>query len=198
MSALRYLPGLAAAILAQCVLTTAVLQPCSNTSHEVHVSPIISLDNSAVQFISCDSGHDGPRVTPINGTTYEWWYFDAVSNDGSEALTIAFFTASALGFPFQLPSAIDATTVAVFATFADGTTSIVPLLAEGATISTAGGGATGIWKGAGNFTGTPDLSNYHVSIDSPLLGPRGTLQLTSVPTSRLAFFITKNQELTGI
>lgn len=185
MSSFRYLLTITAAILVPCAIAAVPPQLCSKTGGNVQVPPFVSLASPTAQFVSCNTGHDGPKVSPISATAYDWWYFDAVSDDGSEALTVVFFTASALGFPFELTSAVDATTAAVFATFADGTTSVVPLVAAGATITTAGDGASGVWKGAGNFTGAPDLSSYHVAIDSPLLGVHGTLQLTSV--TRLNF-----------
>ena len=54
-----------------------------------------------------------------------------------------------------------------------------PLQAGEATIVTDGDEASGVWKGTGfEFQGTPDLSKYTVTVDSPALGISGTLELT--------------------
>lgn len=161
-------------------LTTAVAQTCNNPSVQL-VPPTFSLQPSVAQYTACDVGADGPKVSPINTTAYDWWYFDAVSDDGTESLVVVFFTSSALGFPFEFTGAVDATTVTVFATYADGTSSLTPLLASGARIETKGDGASGTWTASGaSFTGAEDLSTYDVEIDNLLGGVRGTFHLESV------------------
>lgn len=160
------------------VLTTAQFCP---PPASLFVPPTFSLRPSVTQFEACAVGHDGPKVSPINGTTYDWWYFDAVSDDATQSLVVIFFTSSAAGFPFEFTSAVDATTVAVFATFADGTSSLTPLLATGATITAEGDEVSGTWHGAGaSFTGSPDLSTYSVSVDSLLGSVSGSFELESV------------------
>lgn len=97
---------------------------------------------------------------------------------------VVFYLSTDLGFPFLLPGA--AVSVDIFASFEDGSLSFLPLnsppgsLGE-ATVVTNGNGASGDWKGTGfSFEGTSDLSSYTVTIDSPLLGVKGTLVLDSV------------------
>jgi hypothetical protein len=160
--------------------TLATAQFCPPPA-SLFVPPTYSLRPSASQFTSCATGHDGPKVSPINGTTYDWWYFDAVSDDGTESLVVVFFTSSAAGFPFEFTSAIDATTVAVFATYADGTSSLSPLLASSATITSTGNKVSGNWPGAGaSFEGSSDLSTYSISVNNLLGGVSGTFEMESV------------------
>ena len=142
---------------------------------------LLSLLPVTTQYNSCVTGHDGPKVSHINQQNYDWWYFDAVSTDGTESIVVIFFTASAAGFPFEFTSTIYATTVTIFATYADGTSSLNLLLATGATITTAGDGASGTWSGAGaSFSGASDLSAYDITINNPLGGVSGTFHLESV------------------
>lgn len=155
---------------------------CANANGQVYVPPTFSLDQSTAEYISCDKGFDGPKISSVNETVYDWWYFDAVSKDGTESVVVIFFTASELGFPFEVSSVVMATTVTVFATYADGTSSLNFLLAPGgAKITTKGNGASGEWIGAGStFSGASDLSRYTVSVDNPTGGVKGTLSLDSV------------------
>lgn len=155
---------------------------CSQT---INVSNVIRLGNSVAQFVSGTSGLDGPKMDPeINATSFDWWYFDAVSEDNSCAVVIVFYMTTDLGFPFVPP--LSTLSVDIFATFEDGTLVFLPLnsspLSAGeATVVTDGDGSSGIWKGTGfEWKGVPDLSQYVVTIDSPLLDISGTLVLTSV------------------
>lgn len=149
------------------------------------VSNNIASGASIAQYISGASGLDGPKMSPeINATSFDWWYFDAVAEDASMGLVVVFYLSTELGFPFVPP--LSALSVDIFATFEDGTLVFLPendlpLQAGAATITTDGDGASGVWKGTGfEFSGTPDLSSYTVTIDSPLLGITGTLELKSV------------------
>lgn len=163
------------------LISVAAAQFCDPSNQTLSIPSAFSWEPSIVQFTSsCTSGFDRPRVSPVNQSVYDWWYFDAVSTSGTESLVVIFFTASALGFPFDFVSLVDATSVVVFATFADGSSVLVPILAEGAEVSVHGDGASGRWA-AGEatltFVGTADLQRYDVTVDYPLYGISGTLEL---------------------
>jgi len=145
-------------------------------------SPILYAGASEVQFTSCASGADSPRVFPINATTFDWWYFDAVSDNGTQALTITFFTSSYIGFSFDLANAIDPLNVYVFVNYGDGSEPVsFPVAATSVTVNTVGNGASGQWTGSGiNFQGASDLSTYTVTFNNPSLGLEGTFTLKSV------------------
>ncbi|KAF4947055.1 hypothetical protein FGADI_10685 [Fusarium gaditjirri] len=144
-------------------------------------SPILYNGPSDVQFTSCATGADGPRVFPINSTTYDWWYFDAVSDDGVHALTVIFFTSSFVGFSFDLLSAIDPLNVYVF--YNNGGDGVsFPIASTSVTIKLDGDGASGDWTGSGaSFQGAADLSTYKVTFKKTILNPsvEGTLALSS-------------------
>lgn len=146
----------------------------------------VVLGDSIAQYVSGTSGLDGPKMSPeINATSFDWWYFDAVAEDGLSAIVIVFYVSTTLAFLVPPLSTLSAS---IFATFEDGSilslpADILPNIAGEATITTDGDGASGIWKGTGfEFQGTPDLSSYVVTINAPLLGVSGTLELTSVST----------------
>lgn len=155
------------------------------SAQTIIVSNEIQAGDSTAQFVSGVSGLDGPKIDPeINATSFDWWYFDAVSEDNSCAVVIVFYMTTDLGFPFVPP--LSALSVDIFATFEDGTLVFLPLndlpLSAGeATVVTDDDGSSGVWKGTGfEWVGAPDLSKYVVKIDSPLLDINGTLVLTSV------------------
>jgi hypothetical protein len=141
---------------------------------------------SVAQFVSSTSGLDGPKVQPNNATSFDWWYFDAVSEDNLSSVVIVFYLSTDLGFPFLLPGS--AISVDIFVSFDDGTYLFFPLndlpsTAGEATVVTVGDGSSGIWASTGfQWTGTSNMSQYVVTIDSPALGISGSLTLNSVRT----------------
>lgn len=146
-------------------------------------TPALYAGPSQVQFTSCASGADGPRVYPINATTFDWWYFDAVSDDGTQALTVIFFTSSFIGFSFDLANAIDPLNVYVFANTGSGSPVSFPVVATSVTLDTVGNGATGTWTGSGiSFQGSPDLSTYTLTFEKTALNSdiEGTFTLNTV------------------
>ena len=148
---------------------------------------------SVAQFVSGTSGLDGPKVQPNNATSFDWWYFDAVSEDSLSSVVIVFYLSTDLGFPFLLP--LSAISVDIFVSFDDGTLLFFPLndlpSTDGeAIVVTDGDGSSGYWKSTGfQWTGTSNMSQYVVTIDSPVLGITGSLTLNSVCTAGSNFLI---------
>lgn len=163
---------------------------CDTVEGTVYVPPKFALGPSEVQFEACATAYDGPKVSPINETVYDWWYFDAVSDDGLQSLVAIFFTSSFAGFPFDIVSPVTATSLIIFATFADGTSTMVFDVATGAIITTAGDGASGVWAGIGaSFEGQSDLSRYDLSFTDILASITGTFSLESVRSGRQNFCV---------
>lgn len=123
---------------------------------------------------------DGPKLSQINGTVFDWWYFDAVSADGSAQVTVTFFNTEATTLGFG--SSLGTVNYIIFtAYFPNGTTYEQFVPGNDAEITTFGDGASGSWNGTGaSFTGTPDLSSYKINVDVPTIGIKGSLTLTSV------------------
>lgn len=150
------------------------------------VPNVIQTGTSIAQFVSGTSGLDSPKVHPNNATTFDWWYFDAVSEDSLSSVVIVFYLSTDLGFPFLLPGS--AISVDIFVSFDDGTylffpLNNLPLTAGEATVVTDGNGSSGVWESTGfQWTGLSNLSQYVVTIDSPSLGISGSLTLNSVRT----------------
>jgi hypothetical protein len=121
----------------------------------------------------------GPQLSAVNSTSYEWWYFDAVSPDLESAITIVFYTALSSGFGL-LPPSSDVAVISVDFLFPNETSRSVDLAATEAVITTIDQGSSAVYKGAGaQWQGAPDLSSYIVSIDSPKSGVMGTFKLKS-------------------
>jgi hypothetical protein len=152
-------------------------------SKEVTFVPAAIEDGpSQGEFISHSSGLDAPKIRPMNGSAYDWWYFDAVSDDAKASLVVVFYTASPTGFPAaSFPSTVDSITID--AEFPNGTSFAVSIPASSATIVTVGDGTTGVFEGAGSgWTSTPDMTRYLLTVDAPDFGIKGTFQLDSVST----------------
>ena len=58
----------------------------SSSSHDVYyIHPKPENVTSNVEFKYSGTGLDAPKVEPVNTTTFDWWYFDAVSSDLASA-----------------------------------------------------------------------------------------------------------------
>jgi hypothetical protein len=168
------------------LLSLSLLAPFAASSvasrHNYIIPSIPATVPSSVQFKSSGNGFDSPHVSPVNATTWEWWYFDAVSNDQTYQVVIVFYTASTSGFAFlppkpnELPVQI---TVGI-----PGSPSFTPggiqnewAYATQAEVATSGQGASGQWNGTGiSFEGTADLSRYVIKVDAPNMGPNGGIK----------------------
>lgn len=152
-------------------------------SNLINIYPnTVHAGNSVAQFVSGSAGFDGPKVTPNNGTSYDWWYFDAVSAENNCSIVIVFYIATNTGFPFVLSGS--ALSIDFFATFENGTTVVFPINSQPsgeAIIVTNGNGSTGYWNSTGaQWVGTASMSSYVITINSPTLGIKGSLTLNSV------------------
>lgn len=149
---------------------------------------------STVQFTSSSSGFDGPKITNLNATTFDLWYFDVISYDASSSIVIVFFTAEPQAL---FPGAVDLGTadyVEIFVTTDDGVNFVTAFGADSLTVVTSGDGSSGsLDGGAAGWTGTSDMSRYTVNINAPDQGITGTLTLQSVSGtgSRQRFFHSK-------
>ncbi len=146
--------------------------------HEDVISSTVATGDVNALFISSANCLDGPKLSVINASSYDWWYFDVVAPDLNTSIAVVFYTASQPAFPF-LPVSDNITTVGIYITSADGTIYEHYLNATEATITSYGQGSSGVFNGAGaKWEGTPDLSYYTVRINSEDVS--GTLVLKSV------------------
>jgi hypothetical protein len=132
------------------------------------------------QFVSSATGLDAPKVIPINASAYDWWYFDAVSDDAEESIVILFYTISVGGFLFGAnPTTVDS--VSINAQFRNGTSFSASIPASNATIVVVEDGTSGDFGGTGcSWTSTPNMTQYLITVDAPSYGIQGTFQLDSV------------------
>ncbi|RAK80157.1 uncharacterized protein BO72DRAFT_503028 [Aspergillus fijiensis CBS 313.89] len=134
------------------------------------------------RFTSCDNAFDSPKVQTVNATTYDWWYFDAIGSDGVSSLAVVFFLeANRSGFSVT-ENFTNVDFVQISGTFANGTTFADFLFAdEAALVATMGDGSSGRWPGTGaSWAGSPDLSDYFVTLEASHLGFEGTFSMHSV------------------
>jgi len=123
---------------------------------------------------------DGPQLSAVNNSSWDWWYFDAVSLDAKSNVNIVFFTASSDGFEF-LGSSTDVTLFEFHAQLPNGTLIIAAIPAEEAVITTVEEGSSGNFKGTNaSWTGTSDLKHYKIEVNSPSNSVVGTFNLRSV------------------
>ncbi|KAI0167748.1 hypothetical protein BJ166DRAFT_610520 [Pestalotiopsis sp. NC0098] len=119
-----------------------------------------------IETTSIDGNLDGFKMkTSANCTSFDYWWFYLVSTSDRSAVNVVFFNAGDIGN--SQPLAVELSRV-----FANGTTYLNQILADGVTIS----------NGPEGFAGTnlaePDVQ-YNVTFDSPELGAHGNIHLRS-------------------
>ncbi|WWC57733.1 uncharacterized protein I303_100267 [Kwoniella dejecticola CBS 10117] len=119
--------------------------------------------------------YDRAYIPSHNASTYEWWYFDAVSSDGqSSVVFVALVVPTALGQGTEVSAQVITPDGEIFANRTD-------YGPEGKFwVSTRGDGSSGV-IGDGDFTwvGQPDLSQYELKVDLPEQDISGTVTLIS-------------------
>ncbi|KAL4772045.1 hypothetical protein BDW60DRAFT_207428 [Aspergillus nidulans var. acristatus] len=148
---------------------------------------------AVTQYTSGRDGFDAPKVHPINATTYDWWWFDAIqqpvpTEGGGQAqahIVIIFYTLGSDSFEVlteQFPNGLPSgNIVQITLAWPNGTIETpIALPAGDAIINVEGDGSSGNFTGTGcSWVGTPDLSAYVVHIDVPEHDISGSLYINS-------------------
>ena len=62
----------------------------------------IPLGDSIAQFVPGSIWFRWPKMDPeINATSFDWWYFDAISENNSCTVVVVFYMTPDLGFPID-------------------------------------------------------------------------------------------------
>lgn len=158
--------------------------------NQVHQGPV------DVKFRSSIDDFDSPKLSAINQTVYDWWYFDGFSPSTNASVSLTLYTSVKDGF-----AATDTTlplSAALDFSFANGTRKSFTWTNENSTygstvIATDGEGASGNWQTAGvTFFGSKDLSHYEVLVNAPHLNITGTISLKSVSSPHRSTRINNN------
>jgi hypothetical protein len=155
-----------------------------------NIPSVVQNGTSEAQFVSSATGLDAPKIQPINGSAFDWWYFDVVSADPTvlSSVVVTFFTSSQHAFPLLDPS--ESIVVArIWVSFPNGTLWSAASNGDGATVEADGDGSRGTWHGTGfSWTVTP-ASGYLIVVDAPDVGVTGTISfqpvrcITSMPNA---------------
>lgn len=120
---------------------------------------------------SSEFSFDGPMVGAANSSSFDWWYFDAVSQDGTTGATIIFLRTIIFG----VSESVDAVQVTLRSNDINIDTTFS---ANSSNVTTAGFGASGSWTDVASFEGSPSLSDYTVELNTDSI--KGKLSLRSI------------------
>ncbi|KAK4952814.1 hypothetical protein LTR10_009622 [Elasticomyces elasticus] len=144
---------------------------------------------STAEFTYPGTGLDGPKVHPVNGTNFDWWYFDAVSDDlpngDLSSVIIVFYTLSQTAF-FGQRQNDSVLAVSIAGTLRDGTRNYINLQPGEATITTLGDSSAGQWGSGPNnasWSSSPDLRTWVVTSNNEIVN--GSLTMTSIAPPHL-------------
>jgi hypothetical protein len=165
------------------LLTSKTASHSLPRSHPVvEYSSIPVNGESLVQFESAPNGFDAPKISVVNASVFDWWYFDVVSEDQKSSMVFTFFTSTVAAFPF-LEDPNNVLQVNVWASFPNGTITSLVTHADHAVVTARKDGSAGKYEPTGmNWSGEPDMSSYVITVDNPKLDIKGTFRLKSVWT----------------
>ncbi|EKM52035.1 uncharacterized protein PHACADRAFT_150957 [Phanerochaete carnosa HHB-10118-sp] len=135
---------------------------------------------SKVHLTSSATGFDAPKALPINGSSFDWYYFDIISEDSRSSIFLAFFLAPISSLWDNLPVFPTAVWTDAFISLPDGSALNLDAGGNDLIVMTTVNGSSGTLNGTGwGWAGVPDMSFYEVIIDSPETGVQGTLTFKS-------------------
>ncbi|KAK7059644.1 hypothetical protein R3P38DRAFT_2679231, partial [Favolaschia claudopus] len=140
---------------------------------------------SIAQFKSSSHGLDAPKLSSVNASAFDWWYFDAISTDPDNlvSVVITLFTTVHDALPF-VETTDNALTADIIASFPNGTRVKADILADSATVIAEGNTSSGEWHGTGfKWSGGP--LGYTITINSPLVGVKGSIHFLPVAPPHL-------------
>lgn len=123
---------------------------------------------------------DDVKVSNYNSTSYDWWYFDAVSPTSGQYLTVIFWVHGSFD-AFPAAGGATALPVHIQGRHANGTLFGHYPAAQGADVWSTKGlpGANGEWHDSGFAFYSDDIDTYRLVIDSDELGMRGDIKFSS-------------------
>jgi hypothetical protein len=138
------------------------------------VPPSPATGPMTVQVSSNSFAFSSPKLSAVNSTSFEWYWFDVVSSDLSASLVVIFFTASPLAFPLFGPIPSDVS-LAVTAKLPNGSVFFSEVPASEGYVASGGvfgQGAVGDWVDASaKFASTRDGDAWIVNVDTTTLDP---------------------------
>ncbi|KAI0083469.1 hypothetical protein BDY19DRAFT_660322 [Irpex rosettiformis] len=141
---------------------------------------------STVQFISGSSAWDGPMVKNLNYSTFDWWYFDVLAEDGQSSAVLTFYTACHKCLFPEVQNTDTAVGVSASVTTPDGSFLEATVLSAEMTVDTIGGGSIGWYPdGSALWAGTLDLSAYTLQFNAPQSGITGNVTMFSTAPAHL-------------
>ncbi|KAL8286145.1 hypothetical protein RQP46_004633 [Phenoliferia psychrophenolica] len=134
-------------------------------------------------YRSSTTGLDGPKLKAVSEGSFEWWYFDVVSDDAQSSAVVTFFTSTFTGWSLANPWDF-ITHVTIALKLPGEEFKFKDVNATEARITTVGNGASGNWVGSGlSFTGSADLSTYRIDIKTTTI--TGSISMTSTAPPHL-------------
>jgi hypothetical protein len=136
------------------------------------------------QTRTCSHSFDAPKVLPVGDTSYDWWYFDAVADDGVQSLVVVFMQK---GENSDFPGPALTAYVQITRTLSNGTAFTETLPVDQGIVSTSGLGTNGLWGNSNlSWVGAPDLSEYQVRLNAADGTITGLFPLKSVRSLKFA------------
>ncbi|GJE91670.1 hypothetical protein PsYK624_078200 [Phanerochaete sordida] len=144
------------------------------------LSGVPSSGQSQVQLTSGAYGLDAPKTVPINGSSFDWWYFDVVSPDLDYSFVLVFFAATSNGMWANTPDVGSAVYGSLGVSLPDGSFIEGDTVGSELVVTTLGDGSSGDLVQSGwSWVGSPDMSLYEVIVDSPSAAIQGTITFES-------------------
>ncbi|KAK9326703.1 hypothetical protein V1520DRAFT_366045 [Lipomyces starkeyi] len=147
--------------------------------------PLSPSNGSSIMVTTSSQGaFDGPKLSSVNSTSFDWWYFDICSEEASVQVIFFTGTPTAIGHASSIPLVTFAT---LHGLFPNGTEFDYEVPSVTVDIATDGDGSSGFFDGFGSWKATPDMSYYTITLDSEAIGIKGALYFQSAAPAHYPF-----------
>ncbi|PYH71174.1 uncharacterized protein BO88DRAFT_451848 [Aspergillus vadensis CBS 113365] len=145
-------------LLIPLLLTAITLTTTTTTAQYLKDINPIAVDYPVYVDFVPDSTHladlESPKLSEVNTTVFEWWYFDVVSSTNPNAsIVLTFFTTTSRAFPAVPPNLSSVLLTYVWATLPNGTTVAQNIVPIDASVMGDRDVNSGGWEGTGGWSG---------------------------------------------
>ncbi|KAK5678008.1 hypothetical protein LTR17_027682 [Elasticomyces elasticus] len=148
-----------------------------------HINFTILTTPSTTEHLYSGTALDGRKVSPVNSTNSDWWYFDVILSDlpfgDLSSVIIIFYTLSREAFLGQIQN--DSILLATISACANGTNFITPVRPDDVYTTTLGGSPSDQWGSGPNnafWPSTSDLRTWTTNLNTDVVN--GSMRLSAV------------------
>ncbi|ETS82455.1 hypothetical protein PFICI_04331 [Pestalotiopsis fici W106-1] len=176
----RYVSAISV-LLGATALGSGSAAKCGGNSSTTYAIPLAAATGAVdVEFTSTNAVPDAPKLSAINSSSFDWWYFDTVSRGGDQGLAILFNAGLSSGLLGGNNETVPYFSISGLLENGEYLNYVAWAEDDGAIITTGSDGSSkAVWTGTGgSWVATANMGTYTISVNAPQVN--GTISFKSV------------------